>query len=197
MKLLEKVAGVIVGTVIATASSITSAEAASFQLSGRLKSGQTFSGVFSTNPSATDGYIEEEYGRYDLSSWSVEVSRVPGSYSSSPRNGYGTIFVDLSVSPVYKLEFYTIQDFSVLAVLLKPEFLVENDSQPTADELVKASLLPFRTFENGNLEYSEVASVSITQVAEPVPEPLTIAGTVFAGSMGWWLKSKRKGFSAV
>lgn len=212
MKLLKKVAVVIVGTVMATAASITSAEAANFQLSGRLENGQTFSGVFSTNPSATDEYREEESGSYTLSSWSVEVSGVPGSFSSSLPENAGTLFVDLSVSPLYKLEFshndypFGFQVFSVLTVLLQPGDSVENDSQPTTDELLKASLLPFRTFEDGNLEYSDfrssyfnssrIASVSITQAAKPVPEPLTPVGIVIAGSLGGWsLKSKRKSYS--
>lgn len=44
--------------------------------------------------------------------------------------------------------------------------------------------------------YNELVSSRFVP-SEPVPEPFTLGGTVVAGTMGWWLRRKRKASQAV
>lgn len=41
-------------------------------------------------------------------------------------------------------------------------------------------------------DFSQIKSISVNEVVTPVPEPLTIMGTILAGSLGVAIKRKQK-----
>jgi hypothetical protein len=118
----------------------------------------------------------------DLESWDV------GGFRSSGPPNFGRLNAGTQ-APQY-LSFTTDQYYSL-------NLFVDNNLKPYPIDVGLGAPV-YGTYEVLAGKYDFGTGIYVTSFrSEPVPEPFTLGGTAIAGTIGWWLRCKRKASHTV
>jgi hypothetical protein len=152
----------------------------------------SFDGTFTVDvdqlPTATD-YVQLESSDIKLRNSSGVVVRTVSDFSPGINNEpyFG------SVEPE-QVHFYT-NDYTLFDLFVNSDFTGTSTGRPVD---VGLGVPVYGRYEDYADRYELRSGIYVTSFrSEPVPEPFTLGGTAVAGTMGWWLRRKRKASQAV